>query len=83
MHVQTIVSESVKAPDRPRRTPDEIDAEIIAAIGKRPGVNQKEPVERLVMGADVVGYHLRKLVRARRLLSSKNGKMRVYFPLQR
>ena len=46
-------------------------------------MTQNELVERLVMGTDVVGYHLRKLVRARRLLSSKNGKMRVYFPLQR
>jgi len=83
VHVQTIVSESVKAPDRPRRTPDEIDAEIIAAIGKRPGVNQKEPVERLVMGADVVGYHLRKLVREDKIVRERKGRTRVYHPVKK
>jgi len=52
-------------------------------VGESGEITQTELVERLVMGTDVVGYHLRKLVRARRLLSSKDGKMRVYFPLKK
>jgi hypothetical protein len=43
-------------------------------------MTQKELVDRLVISDNVVGNHLRKLVRESRITSTKNGKTRVYFP---
>jgi DNA-binding transcriptional ArsR family regulator len=71
---------SVKTPDVRKRTPEELDSEILAVVQQRPGMTHKDLMEHLVVGNDVVKYHTRKLVRARRLLSSKDGKTRKYYP---
>jgi len=72
---------SIKTPETRKRTPEELDAEILAAVEERPGMTHKDLMERLVAGNEVVKYHTRKLVRAQRLLSSKDGKTREYYPL--
>ena len=46
-------------------------------------MTHKDLMERLVVSNDVVKYHTRKLVRARRMLSSKDGKTRQYYPLEK
>ncbi|MBM4248443.1 MAG: hypothetical protein FJ149_03235 [Euryarchaeota archaeon] len=74
---------SVKTPEVRKRTPEEIDAEILAVVEQRPGMTHKDLMEHLVVSNDVVKYHTRKLVRARRMLSSKDGKTRRYFPLEK
>ncbi len=74
---------SIKTPETRNRTPEEHDAAILAAVEDRPGMTHKDLMERLVVGNEVVKYHTRKLVRARKLLSSKDGKMRLYFPLKK
>jgi len=74
---------SVKAPEKRQRTPEELVSEIIDTVGKRPGITQKELVERLVVSDEVIGYHLRKLVREARIISWKKGKTRVYFPVKK
>ncbi|MBM4248401.1 MAG: helix-turn-helix domain-containing protein [Euryarchaeota archaeon] len=74
---------NVKAPEKRQRTPEELVSEILEAVGKRPGITQRELVERLVVNDEVVGYHLRKLVREARIISWKKGKTRVYFPLKK
>ena len=71
---------SVKAPENRGRTPDELVNDIIAAVEKHPGITQKELVERLVVSDEVVGYHLRKIVRDTRIISWKKGKTKVYYP---
>jgi hypothetical protein len=71
---------SVKAPENRGRTPDELVNDIIAAVEKHPGITQKELVERLVVSDEVIGYHLRKIVRDTRIISWKKGKTKVYFP---
>jgi hypothetical protein len=73
---------SVKAPERHQRTPEELVLEIIETVGKRPGITQKELVERLVISDEVIGYHLRKLVRETKIISWKKGKTRIYYPVK-
>jgi predicted transcriptional regulator len=46
----------------------------------RPGITQKELVERLAIGDEPAGYRLRKLVREGRLLCTKIGRTRHYYP---
>jgi predicted transcriptional regulator len=74
---------SVKTPDVRKRTPEELDSEILAVVEQRPGMTHKDLMEHLVVGNDVVKYHTRKLVRAQRMLSSKQVKTRRYYPLER
>lgn len=74
---------SAKALGRPQLTPGEIDASIVAELERRPGQNQKELVDRLVLRSEVVGYHLRKLVRERRLARDRKGRTRVYYPIKK
>jgi len=74
---------SIRATEKPQRTPDELVLEIIGTIEKRPGITQKELVERLVVSDEVVGYHLRKLVRDSRIISWKKGRTRVYHPVKK
>jgi len=73
----------IKAPEKHKRTPDELVGEILADIDKKPGITQKELVERLVINDEVVGYHLRKLVRDTRIISWKKGRTRVYYPVKK
>jgi DNA-binding MarR family transcriptional regulator len=73
----------VKAPEKHKRTPEELVGEILADIEKRPGITQRELVERLVISDEVVGYHLRKLVRDTRIISWKKGRTRVYYPVKK
>jgi predicted transcriptional regulator len=40
----------------------------------------RELVDSLVVSYEVVGYHLRKLVRETKIISWKKGKTRVYYP---
>jgi len=72
---------SVKTPEVRKRTPEEIDAEILAVVEQRPGMTHKDLMEHLVVSNEVVKYHTRKLVRARKMLSSKEAKTRKYYPL--
>jgi predicted transcriptional regulator len=46
----------------------------------RPGKSLKELVGRLLVSEEVMGYHLRKLVREGRLLCMKIGRTRHYYP---
>jgi len=46
-------------------------------------ITSNELVERLVMGTDVVGYHLRKLVREDKIGREKKGRTRVYYPVKK
>jgi hypothetical protein len=46
-------------------------------------MTRKELVERLVMGTDVVGDRLRKLVREDRIIREKKGRTRVYHPVRK
>jgi DNA-binding MarR family transcriptional regulator len=71
---------TVKAPEIRGRTPEEIVAEIIAAVDKHPGITQRELVERLVVSDETVGYHLRKIVRDEKIISWKKGKTKTYYP---
>ena len=71
---------TVKAPETRMRTPEELQQEILRAIDKHPGITQRELVDRLVVSDEVVGYHLRKLVRELKIISWKKGKTRVYYP---
>lgn len=71
---------SVQTPEIRKRTPKELVAEIMVAVEERPGITHKEMVERLVVGNEVVKYHMRKLVRNQSILSSKKGNTRVYYP---
>jgi DNA-binding MarR family transcriptional regulator len=74
---------AIKAPEKHKRTPEELVGEILADIDKKPGITQKELVERLVINDEVVGYHLRKLVRDTRIISWKKGRTRVYYPVKK
>jgi len=73
----------VKAPEKHKRTPEELVGEILAGIEKKPGITQKELVERLVISDEVIGYHLRKLVRDTRIISWKKGRTRIYYPVKK
>jgi predicted transcriptional regulator len=70
---------SVKTPETRKRTPEEIDSDILAAIEKRPGMTQKELVKHLVLSNDIVKNHLRNLLRDDRIVARKKGKARVFF----
>jgi DNA-binding MarR family transcriptional regulator len=69
----------VEVPAARNRTPAETDADILAAVEKCPGLTQKELVKRLVLGNDIVKYHLRKLVREDRIVAERKGRARVFF----
>jgi len=71
---------SVKIPQTLNRTPDEVTNEVIQAVGNSPSITQKELVECLAIGDEAAGYHLRKLVREGRLLCTKIGRTRHYYP---
>jgi predicted transcriptional regulator len=70
---------SVKTPETRKRTPKEIDSDILATIEKRPGMTQKELVKHLVLSNDIVKNHLRNLLRNDRIVARKKGKARVFF----
>ena len=70
---------SVKTPETRKRTPTEIDSDIVAAIEKRPGMTQKELVKHLVLSNDIVKNHLRNLLRDDQIVARKKGKARVFF----
>jgi DNA-binding MarR family transcriptional regulator len=70
---------SVKTPETRKRTPKEIDSDILGTIEKRPGMTQKELVKHLVLSNDIVKNHLRKLLRDDQIVARKKGKTRVFF----
>jgi DNA-binding transcriptional ArsR family regulator len=74
---------TVKVPDVRKRTPRELVSEILVAVEEHPGITHKEMVERLLVGNEAVKYHMRNLVREGKILSSKKGNMRVYYPVKK
>ncbi|MBM4248674.1 MAG: hypothetical protein FJ149_04445 [Euryarchaeota archaeon] len=74
---------SVRIPEDRKRTPKELVSAILVAVEERPGITHKEVVERLLVGNEAVKYHMRNLMREGRILSSKKGNTRVYYPVGR
>jgi DNA-binding MarR family transcriptional regulator len=74
---------TIKIPDVRKRTPRELVSEILVAVEEHPGITHKEMVERLLVGNESVKYHMRNLVRDGKILSSKKGNTRVYYPVKK
>jgi len=68
-----------RIPKTYRMSPEDIRDTLVEIVRSMPGISQKEIIREIGIDRETVGYHLRELVRTRRLRDSKVGRYTVYW----
>jgi len=68
-----------RIPKTYRMSPEDIRDALVDLVSAMPGISQKEIIREIGIDRETVGYHLRELVRTRRLRDSKVGRYTVYW----
>ena len=72
--------DAAKVPQGNEPSPEDLRLRIVMLVCKEPGLTQTAISERMGKERDMVGYHLRALVRGGYLTGSRAGKYTVYHP---
>lgn len=76
-------SDTAKVPEDHKLPPEHLRLQIVMLVSEKPGLTQKAISEEMGITRDVIGYHLRELVKEGYLADSRDGKYTVYHPKRR